>query len=184
LVDVAFDSGDENPLGLEMDWERLLVVRVISGTPAERRGCWANDELVLVNGERAVPSEWIPHLKALQHRPLRIRFARRRCDERSRSCSRTPRRPKKAAPPSPGRRKAAALARVPPLALPPAPPPPDSEITTARLRSVPLPAVPTVQSPRRTSDPEAVRLIDEELEDLQCREAEVDRLIAEELRDL
>jgi hypothetical protein len=49
---------------------------------------------------------------------------------------------------------------------------------------VPLPAVPTVQSPRRTSDPEAVRLIDEELEDLQCREAEVDRLIAEELRDL
>ena len=29
-----------------------------------------------------------------------------------------------------------------------------------------------VQSPRRTSDPEAVRLIDEELEDLQCREAE------------
>lgn len=189
FVDVAFDSSDENPLGLEMDWERLLVVRVIGGTPAERQSCRANDELVLVNGERAVPSEWIPLLKAFQLRPLRIRLARRQCRERSRSCSRTPRRPKsgrrKTAPPSP-ERLAAALARVPPLALPPAPPPPDSEIATARLRILPLPAMPRtlpVQT-ERAIDVEAARLIDEELEDIEGREAEVDRLIEEELRDM
>merc|ERR1719247_1454884 len=122
--------------------------------------------LVLLNGERAVPSEWIPLLKALQLRLLSIRLARRRDRERSRSCSRTPRRPKsgrrKTAPPSP-ERLAAALARVPPLLLPPAPPPPDPEIVTARLRKLPLPAMPAaepVQTPRAI-DPDAARLIDE-----------------------